>query len=215
MSRKTVPEHSCLMCSILTVNPNFCSRDCANNFQKVNGHKKADGTYKALTKGQYAGPGKNRAKRRSSDETRQRNEEFKHPVAGCCFDCEAPQSTGGLRCKKCQTKAVQYLSQHPRVTDWMNGDWSLGGTVNGLSKTIRDYLMADRNYVCEACGFTGFHPIDSATILEVNHIDGDGQNHHPDNLEILCPNCHALTDSFRNRNLGNGRPIEYIRKERM
>jgi len=31
-------------------------------------------------------------------------------------------------------------------------------------------------------------------ILEVHHIDGDRSNNEPENLRIICPNCHrALT----------------------
>ena len=37
--------------------------------------------------------------------------------------------------------------------------------------------------------------------LEVHHIDGDKLNNDEDNLSLLCPNCHALTDTFRSRNM--------------
>ncbi len=36
--------------------------------------------------------------------------------------------------------------------------------------------------------------------LELHHKDGDNTNNELDNLELLCPNCHALTDNYRGRN---------------
>jgi hypothetical protein len=33
--------------------------------------------------------------------------------------------------------------------------------------------------------------------LELNHKDGDHGNNSKDNLELLCPNCHALTPHYR------------------
>ena len=34
--------------------------------------------------------------------------------------------------------------------------------------------------------------------LEVNHIDGQAYNNVLENLELLCPNCHSQTSTFRN-----------------
>lgn len=36
--------------------------------------------------------------------------------------------------------------------------------------------------------------------LELHHMDGDNYNNHIDNLTLLCPNCHALTDNYRGKN---------------
>jgi hypothetical protein len=38
--------------------------------------------------------------------------------------------------------------------------------------------------------------------LELDHIDGDRTNNDPANLRLLCPNCHALTPTYRGRNIG-------------
>jgi hypothetical protein len=49
------------------------------------------------------------------------------------------------------------------------------------------YGILKGNY-CELCGFV---PQVSAQ-LEIDHIDGDRNNNHKDNLQTLCCNCHAL-----------------------
>jgi hypothetical protein len=43
-------------------------------------------------------------------------------------------------------------------------------------------------------------------VVEVEHIDGNWRNNLPENLTLLCPNCHALTPTFRGLNRGHGRP---------
>jgi len=35
--------------------------------------------------------------------------------------------------------------------------------------------------------------------MELDHIDGDRTNHVLSNLRMLCPNCHAQTDTYRSK----------------
>lgn len=50
---------------------------------------------------------------------------------------------------------------------------------------------------CERCGNTEW---EGQTVpLELHHIDGDRSNNTFENLQILCPNCHALTDNYRGK----------------
>ncbi len=57
---------------------------------------------------------------------------------------------------------------------------------------------------CDACGFVAIHKCQ----LDVDHIDGNGENHSPDNLQTLCANCHRLK-TFVNRDWrSNNQPIQ-------
>lgn len=38
--------------------------------------------------------------------------------------------------------------------------------------------------------------------LELNHINGVSSDHALNNLELLCPNCHSLTSTYRGKNKG-------------
>ena len=51
-------------------------------------------------------------------------------------------------------------------------------------------------YKCQKCGCNGKWQ-DGQISLEIHHKDGDNTNNTLENLEYLCPNCHALTDSYR------------------
>lgn len=51
---------------------------------------------------------------------------------------------------------------------------------------------------CEECGIEEWNG--KAIQCELDHIDGNGNNHSIDNLKMLCPNCHSQTDTFRAKN---------------
>lgn len=44
--------------------------------------------------------------------------------------------------------------------------------------------------------------------LELHHINGDHTDNRLENLQVLCPNCHALTDNYRGRNIGKSAQTE-------
>ncbi|GGZ43977.1 hypothetical protein GCM10010301_15620 [Streptomyces plicatus] len=57
---------------------------------------------------------------------------------------------------------------------------------------------------CALCGNDGLwhgRPIP----LEVDHVDGDWRNNRIENLRLLCPNCHSITDTYRGRGKGRAR----------
>jgi 5-methylcytosine-specific restriction endonuclease McrA len=47
---------------------------------------------------------------------------------------------------------------------------------------------------CEACGLTQWRgqPLSMA----LHHLNGDGRDNRLENLQLLCPNCHAQTDNY-------------------
>lgn len=54
-----------------------------------------------------------------------------------------------------------------------------------------------KEYRCERCGIEDWQ---GASIgLELNHKDGNGRNHELSNLEMLCPNCHSQTPTYRSK----------------
>lgn len=52
---------------------------------------------------------------------------------------------------------------------------------------------------CEACGLTQWRGV--PVPLALHHVNGDRHDNRLENLEILCPNCHGLTDTWSGRNI--------------
>ena len=55
-----------------------------------------------------------------------------------------------------------------------------------------------KEHRCECCGLSEWR--DKPIPLELHHKDGDRHNNVIENFELLCPNCHAFTDSYRGKN---------------
>jgi hypothetical protein len=64
-------------------------------------------------------------------------------------------------------------------------------------RLLREGVMQHVCACCERSEWQG-RPIP----LELDHIDGDRSNNELSNLRLLCPNCHAQTDTYRGRNVG-------------
>lgn len=101
-------------------------------------------------------------------------------------------------------------SKRKSIEKWLSGAWD--GTVkSGLSSTVRRYLIEEAGFRCsnDACstpgGFAEVNPATGKVPLEIDHLDGNCFNNKPENLVVLCPNCHALTPTYRALNRGNGR----------
>lgn len=83
-------------------------------------------------------------------------------------------------------------------------------TLNKIKKglvssrnVLRKHLVEQRGHQCEQCKITEWN--NKPTPITIHHVDGDASNNFPSNLQILCPNCHAQTPNFTNRNKGKGR----------
>jgi hypothetical protein len=89
----------------------------------------------------------------------------------------------------------------------MNRSRELGLPI--VRSHVRRYLILTRGYKCESCGLTEWKgtPIP----LESHHKDGNYRNNEENNLELLCPNCHSITDTYRGKNRNKGRG-EYKRR---
>ena len=68
------------------------------------------------------------------------------------------------------------------------------------SNKVRIKLLKEgyKEHKCENCGLTVW--LDNPIPLELHHKDGNRHNNVLENFELLCPNCHALTDSYRGKN---------------
>ena len=65
------------------------------------------------------------------------------------------------------------------------------------SKTLKEKLIRDglKNNACENCGISEWRGV--KLTLELHHKNGNHYDNDFDNLEILCPNCHAIQESHK------------------
>jgi hypothetical protein len=81
-----------------------------------------------------------------------------------------------------------------RLADLTDGKIRTGTVVK------RVLLREGWQHRCARCELERW--LDGPIPLELDHIDGDRRNSDPSNLRLLCPNCHALTPTYRGRNIG-------------
>ena len=66
-------------------------------------------------------------------------------------------------------------------------------------KTVKKYLMQTRPHKCARCELTEW--LNQPIPLEAHHKDGNKYNNEDQNLELVCPNCHVFTDTYKVKNI--------------
>lgn len=73
-----------------------------------------------------------------------------------------------------------------------------GSTIQSYklkNKLIKENIFEEK---CSECNLEMWQGVKIP--LELDHIDGQPFNNELSNLRLLCPNCHALTDTYRAKN---------------
>lgn len=97
--------------------------------------------------------------------------------------------------------------------NWKTIDEHLSNGSTTQSSKLKHILIKNglKLNKCEICGIEDWNgkPLN----MQLHHIDGNPKNNTIENLQILCPNCHAQTDGYCSSNKNkdnqmglNGRP---------
>lgn len=79
--------------------------------------------------------------------------------------------------------------QHKPASDYLYKGSCINPHLLKL-KLIRDGIKIAK---CESCQASNW--LSGSVPLELHHINGDRYDNRLENLQLLCPNCHALTDN--------------------
>lgn len=118
-----------------------------------------------------------------------------------CAACGVTTKNTRYCSNACQQKSVsdEYISS------WISGDLQ-GTTPSGyLSARVRTWLLKNAEYKCEQCGWDKINAYSGKSPLEIDHINGDHADNRVENLRVLCPNCHALTPTWKALNSNSNR----------
>lgn len=82
----------------------------------------------------------------------------------------------------------------------MSFDEYLKNSKNIQSNKVRKKILEEKlkPHRCEHCGNSEW--MGRLIPLELHHKDGNKKHNELSNYELLCPNCHAFTDSYRGKN---------------
>lgn len=121
-----------------------------------------------------------------------------------CQNCgQTKNQAKSTRGKYCSAKCQQDYELKQRAEKWLDGKLSC------TNRSLRRIIELIRGYCCEVCGISNWN--DKPIVLEVEHKNGDSSNNNPENVCLICPNCHSQTSTYKGANKGNGRHARRVR----
>ena len=117
--------------------------------------------------------------------------------------------------KYCSNKCQMDYEYKQWVTKYKEDNSIAKSTKWGqIPKVLKRYIFEKFENKCCKCGWHEVNPYTNTIPLEIDHIDGNAENNSEDNLQLICPNCHSLTSTYRGANRGHGRNITWTIKDK-
>lgn len=129
--------------------------------------------------------------------------QFRFPKRKCIL-CDQPIKTKKFCSKQCFTKyrrrSIQELIKTGKYKKTCSGN-----------SVLKNFLIAERGLRCERCKMSEW--MGKPMPICVHHKDGDASNNLPENMELICLNCHGQTPNFGRKNKRSTRTYRYRKME--
>jgi len=114
--------------------------------------------------------------------------EPKTPTINKCLFCENEITNR----QYCNFKCYHNKLYNDKLEDWFKNPNKYKSPQGFMKK----WLIEKYNNQCSICKWDEIHPTTNKVPLQLHHKDGDWTNNRPENLDLLCPNCHSLTETY-------------------
>lgn len=123
-----------------------------------------------------------------------------------CLSCgKELKYSSSSNMKFCNQKCMNDYKYKQYIESWKEGKEDGRAGLYDISNYIRRYFFEKYNSSCQICGWNKINPHTGKVPLQLHHIDGDCLNNKEENLQLLCPNCHSLTENFGSSNKNSSR----------
>jgi len=104
----------------------------------------------------------------------------------------------------CSLRCYLDYEYNKRIVEWKTTKTFTGSGIY-IPEYIRRYFFEKYDSKCSICGWGEINKNTNKIPLQVHHKDGNCLNNVEENLILLCPNCHSLTENYGSSNKGKGR----------
>lgn len=192
---------NCLYCNEETKNPKFCNLSCGAKHQQAQVPKfsilawceRCNKTFKRNPQKRFCSKSCSASANNALFVKRGKNAGSKRKIVQC-GNCNSDlPATARVYCNNTCRGEIEFKN---KIDAWLSGAWN-ATTKQGLAIPVKKYLIKQAEYKCSSCSWNEINPVTGRCPLEVDHIDGDCYNNKAENLQVVCPNCHALTPTYR------------------
>jgi len=117
-----------------------------------------------------------------------------------CLSCD--KILDSYKKKYCDTKCQHNKQLKDLFAKVANEEFDNLGNKASIDRTSKRYLIQLHGEKCMKCGWDIKNKWTNKVPIELNHIDGNPENHSLSNLELVCPNCHSLSEFTKSRGKG-------------
>lgn len=129
----------------------------------------------------------------------------KNTIKSYCLSCNLELLSPKQK-KYCNQKCQNKYQYDNYINRWLDGkETGYVGKCYQITSHVKKWMYEKHGTKCSKCGWDEKHPKDGKILTQIDHIDGDASNSKPNNLRILCPNCHTMTDTYGGRNKNSPR----------